>query len=376
MMRIAVTGGAGFIGHATIRRLIEDDHHVYVADNLQQRVHPLGWPNAIVDLADVRRHHDVRNPQTWVELFQWEPDAILHLAAYQDYMTDYSTFIETNVTSTALLFERAREIGWRGQVVVASSSSVLGEGQYSCRNCQCRVAATSRTAQDVATHWGVRCAECQHLVTNPTWAPESFTAPVTAYGVSKLGEEKLALALGAQLEIPTVALRYSIVQGPGQSPWNAYSGVMRAVCLQLLAKRDVMLFEDGNQLRDYVSIHDVVDANVRALRGSLPSGAYHVGGASDVTVRHLALVMREVSNVDVDVKLPGWFRVGDVRHTLSNTKKLRDQDWVPLASRDMMNSTWVPYWEWLSSLDLDASDIVERAFGGMRRSGVLIEVGR
>jgi dTDP-L-rhamnose 4-epimerase len=166
------------------------------------------------------------------------------------------------------------------------------------------------------------------------------------------------------------------VQGPGQSPFNAYSGVMRATALQILAGwKNIVLFEDGNQLRDYVSIHDVVNANVLALSSALPNDGYHVGGGRDWSVRELASALVRISESSASITTPGLARIGDVRHTLSATKRLKSFGWSADASKTIETSTWEPYFEWLARMNLDAEAIVGPAFANMRKSGVLIEVG-
>jgi dTDP-L-rhamnose 4-epimerase len=372
---VLITGGAGFIGRATTKVLLERGHSVTVVDVLQQRVHPNGWPPDM-DSRVQRFRQDVRDLTMWNNHLP-EHDAVLHLAAYQDYQTDYGKFFETNVVSTAYLYEIANTHNWRGQVVVASSSSTLGEGTYECTNCSTMFLGVPRTPHDLAAGaW-----EMHHLCDDgvvapgfPTWTREEDWSPITPYGVSKQAEEQTALVLGNMLEIPSVALRYSIVQGAGQSPWNAYSGVMRASCLQILAGRDVVLFEDGQQQRDFISIHDVVDANVRALEGEVPPGGYNVGGGSRWSIKDMVEKMIEISGRDISTVIPGWYRVGDVRHTLSEISKIEDVCvWRPRSSLRIDRETWPEYWDWLSSLDLPAEQIVQDAFDNMKKSGVLLE---
>ena len=102
--------------------------------------------------------------------------------------------------------------------------------------------------------------------------PEHVSNPQNAYGMSKLAQEMIAINLGRRYGIPTVALRYSIVQGPRQSVYNAYSGACRIFCLSYLLGQAPVLYEDGEAIRDYVNIEDVVDANVLVLGTTAPPG--------------------------------------------------------------------------------------------------------
>ena len=124
--------------------------------------------------------------------------------------------------------------------------------------------------------------------------PERISNPQNAYGMSKLGEEMVAINLGRRYGIPTVALRYSIVQGPRQSVYNAYSGACRIFCLSYLLGMAPTLYEDGGAIRDYVNIDDVVDANVLVLDGrAAPAGrVFNVGGGKAVTTREFAEIVQ------------------------------------------------------------------------------------
>src|SRR4029077_9549016 len=125
--------------------------------------------------------------------------------------------------------------------------------------------------------------------------PERVSNPQNAYGMSKLGQEMVAINLGRRYGIPTVALRYSIVQGPRQSVYNAYSGACRVFCLSYLQGVAPTLYEDGAAVRDYVNIADVVDANVLALEDARAIGrVFNVGGGVAYTTRELCdIVMRQ-----------------------------------------------------------------------------------
>ena len=153
--------------------------------------------------------------------------------------------------------------------------------------------------------------------------PERISNPQNAYGMSKLGEEMVAINLGRRYGIPTVALRYSIVQGPRQSVYNAYSGACRIFCLSYLLGKAPTLYEDGGAIRDYVNIDDVVDANVLVLSDDRAAGrVFNVGGGKAVTTREFAdVVMRQYGSAQPAV-VTGEYRFGDTRHILSDISAL------------------------------------------------------
>ena len=365
-MRVLVTGGAGFIGSHTARALVTKGHEVRVLDALTQPVHPPGYePLAEPGIEFVRG--DVRDKGAWTECLAGV-DAVMHFAAYQDYGLDFSRFTSVNVTGTALLYEVIVEQRLEiERIVLASSESVYGEGQVRCAD-HGVVAAAQRTPDRLARgDFDARCSVCD-APSPPEPMTEEFAAPHNAYGTSKLAAERLGLVLGAHHGLPTVALRYAIVHGPGQSPRNAYSGLLRAASLALLAGQAPVLFEDGEQRRDYIGIDDVVAANLLALEHpDAPGRAYNVGGARSWTVREVVDALNQIVDDPREPELPGLHRVGDVRHTIGDLSGLRALGWEPRAD---LVEVWRGYWSWLRGLTLPG-EIVSDALSDMRNRGIL-----
>jgi dTDP-L-rhamnose 4-epimerase len=201
--------------------------------------------------------------------------------------------------------------------------------------------------------------------------PERISNPQNAYGMSKLGEEMVAINLGRRYRIPTVALRYSIVQGPRQSVYNAYSGACRIFCLSYLLGRAPTLYEDGGAIRDYVNIDDVVDANVLVLADDRAIGrVFNVGGGKAVTTKEFAdIVMRHYGSAEPGV-VTGEYRFGDTRHIFSDIGALRSLGWEP--QRTPVDSV-AAYAAWLKGIDgldsvLAEADARMRALGVVRRT--------
>ena len=369
-MKVLVTGGAGFIGQHTVRALLERGDEVRVVDALTQPVHALGATFHIEGAECIRG--DVRDKDSWGAWLSGV-EAVAHLAAYQDYMPDFSTFFSVNAVGTALLYEviveRRLDVG---RVVVASSQSVYGEGAARCDTHGVLVPEQRTAEQLVRAAWDVTCPRCGGPVT-PVPTPETFAEPRNAYGISKLAAETAALALGAQHGIPTAALRFAIVHGVGQSPRNAYSGLLRSVCLGLLAGRAPVVFEDGAQLRDYVAIDDVVAATLVALdHPGAPGAAYNVGGARSWSVLEVIDAVNRIVPEPQPPVLSGEYRVGDVRHTIGDLSRLRGLGWEPVTD---LTRTWRAYWEWLASTGTSGVT-VEQAYEEMRRRGVLRPAAR
>ena len=365
-MRILVTGGAGFIGSHTADRLVELGHDVVVLDALTAPVHRDGKPNYLTPGAELWVG-DVRDKDLLANLLR-RVDAVYHFAAYQDYLTDFSRFTSTNVVSTALIYEVAVAEGLDLQrVVVASSQSAMGEGLYSCPVDGPQAPDMRPESALAKGEWDHRCPQCggplEMLLT-----PESFSHPQNAYGMSKYGEEMVAVNLGRRYDIPTVALRYSIVQGPRQSIYNAYSGACRIFCLHYLLGSAPTLYEDGGMIRDYVNIHDVVAANELALTDDRAAGhVFNVGGGTAYTTAEFADVVRAHYGSDLPARVSGEYRFGDTRHIHSDISALRDLGWEPKRIPADSVAEYAAWLEGMPGLD----DVLADADAKMRQLGVV-----
>ena len=365
-MRVLVTGGAGFIGSHTCDRLLALGHDVVVLDALTQPVHRSGRPAYLSPEVDFYQG-DTRNRDLVTNLLR-RVDAVYHFAAYQDYLPDFSRFSEVNVVSTALLYEIiVAEHLDLARVVVASSQSAMGEGLYWCPADGEQLPGMRPASAVAAGQWDIPCPACGGpLQLRAT--PERISNPQNAYGMSKLGEEMVAINLGRRYGIPSTALRYSIVQGPRQSVYNAYSGACRIFCLSYLQGTAPTLYEDGEAVRDYVNIDDVVDANVLVLTDDRATGqVLNVGGGKPVTTRQFAdIVMRQYGSAQPG-QVTGEYRFGDTRHIFSDISALRALGWEP---RYTPAESVAAYAAWLDGMDgLDG--VLAQAGARMRALGVV-----
>jgi len=375
-VNILITGGAGFIGSHTADALIRNGHSVRILDSLQETVHPKGkpgylHPEAEFMLGDVRDRNRVKQALAGM-------DAVYHFAAYQDYLPDFSTYFHVNSVSTALLYELIVAQGLTSKirkVIVAASQAVMGEGRYKCPECYPKeekfIYPQIRLESQLSKgRWDHTCPACGHAL---SWMPsdESVINPCNQYAISKYSQEQISIQLGKRYHIPSVALRYSIVQGPRQSFYNAYSGAMRIFALSLFFDKRPIIFEDGNQIRDYVNIDDVVKANLLALeKDEADYGAFNVAGGKAWTVRDFYNTMQQIVKKTVDPIISGYYRYGDTRHIFSDTSGLAAIGWVPEHGiEDSIQS----YWAYLNRQN-DMEDILDYATKHMKHLQVIREV--
>lgn len=368
-MKALVTGGTGFIGSHLVDALILRGWEVTALDNLEPRIHPGGKPLASNPNARFIRG-DVRNKSDWSRALEGVK-VVFHQAAYQDYMPDYSKFFHSNVVGTALMYEVIREQKFPVEkIVVASSQAVYGEGQYDCAKHGLVLPPTRPQGQMASGDWEVRCPQCNGHV-RPRFLEEAYPNPFNQYALSKFSQELAALRIGRLLGIPTAALRYSITQGPRQSPFNSYSGVCRIFTLRLLNGQPPIIYEDGKQLRDYVHIQDVVAANLFVLADPRTDfESFNVGGGTGTTVLEFARILSRTLGRDIAPEVPGKFRVGDNRHSVSDIEKLKRLGWAPQKSlEDIMRD----YVCWLESSGLQGQFYLQ-ADREMEKQGVVCAV--
>ena len=365
---VLITGGAGFIGSHTATELLQAGYRIRLLDNLSPPVHTGDgtWPDWVP--ADTERIvGDVRNRDDWAKALRGV-NRVVHLAAYQDLLPNFSHFFHVNSVGTALLYELIVEQKLPvKKVVVASSQFVYGEGRYRCPKDGEVFPVNREPAQLTKSQWDPVCPKCGGAIT-PLPLLETHANPRNQYSIAKYSQELMAVALGKNYGIPSTALRYSIVQGPHQSFRNAYSGVLRVFTLQMLAGRSPSIFEDGRQLRDYVNVGDVARANRLALESDAASyEVFNVGGGKGYTVLEFAQIVAEATGQKLPLAPGGEYRVGDTRHSISDIAKLQKLGWQPTKTpHDSVRD----YVAWICRQTLD-KDYAAEALAKMREMGAL-----
>jgi dTDP-L-rhamnose 4-epimerase len=371
-MKILVTGGAGFIGSHTVDLLLHQGHQVRILDNLTPPVHIEGKVPDYVPRDVEFILGDVRDRTAWERALDGV-DAVFHFSAYQDYLTDFSKFFHVNTVGTALLYEIVVEKKLPIQkIVVASSQATYGEGKYECARDGVQYPPLRPVEQLMQREWEPRCPVCggalKMLLTD-----ETRVNPHNQYAMSKFTQEMLALNFGRRYNIPSVAMRFSIVQGPRQSFRNAYSGALRIFATRLLSNHTPICYEDGQQLRDFVSVYDVARANLLVLQD--PRAAYqtfNVGGGRAITVAEFARLVARKIGKEIAPEIPGQFRFGDTRHIVSDISKLRALGWEPRVGFDESIDKYVAW----ARLQPDLDDYYVAAETQMKKMGTIRDTQR
>jgi UDP-glucose 4-epimerase len=287
-MRIAVTGGAGFIGSHTAERLVHAGHQVLVLDDLSQ--------GSLVNLASFRSEIDfqvldVRDRDGCARsLCEWQPDAVVHLAAVasvQRSITAPTYAHDVNVNGTFSMLEAARLAGVQ-RFVFASSAAVYGS--------QPSLPSTETDAVE----------------------------PASPYAAHKAMGELLCSAYRTTWDLQTVALRFFNVYGPRQRPDNGYSGVISCFVRALRCDGRASIYGDGAQSRDFIYVSDVAQAVVVAATGKDPgAGPFNVARGDALSVRQLYSVLAQRLGID-DEPVFAAPRPGDVRHSRGCAERMRN----------------------------------------------------
>ncbi len=366
-MRVLITGGAGFIGSHLAERFLTEGYRVRVLDNLDSRVHPVGTP--VYFPAGVEFVRGDVTDRSCLEHALQDVDVVSHQAAYQDYMFDFSKFFHVNTVSTALLYEIAvaRRLPIK-KIIIASSQAVYGEGQYLCSTHGMVLALPRKTEQLSRGDWEPHCPTCGRSV-SPLLLKEQDPNPFNPYGVSKYSEERAALGLGWLHGIPTTILRYSITQGRRQSLYNHYSGICRIFVSRALTNNPLIVYEDGMQTRDFVHVDDVVEANMAVLRRhEADFEAYNVGSGVATTVMDYARTVEAKLGRELPFCVPGQYRLGDNRHSVSSIEKLKKLGWAPKNDLERILDDFLAWVETIGGIPKRIHD----AYGDMRRVGVVL----
>lgn len=274
-MRLAVTGGAGFIGSYLAKEIIAQGHTPVIIDSL--------FRGNLENLASIRDYEfyktDIRDLEGLRNSLK-NVDGVFHEAALtdvQESFTKQEEYADVNVRGTENVFKIAKEIGIK--VVYASSSSIYG---------------------------------------NPEKIPvteNSKRSPINPYGNTKLEDEFLAEKYVKE-KVSIIGLRYFNVYGKGQT--GSYAGVITKFINQLKAQKQPIIFGHGTQVRDFIFVEDIARANLAAMKSKVASGFFNVGTGVTTSIQHLAYTMIELSGLDLKPKYENSLE-GDVQNSQADT---------------------------------------------------------
>ena len=332
-LRVAVIGGAGFIGSHLVDALLAHGFSTRVIDNLDPQVHPEGLPPAYLNPRAEFLRQDVRDIDGLVRATDGA-NAVFYLAGavgVGDSMYRIRHYAEANVLGGANLLEilANRKHAIR-KIILASSVTIYGEGKYSCARHGFVSPAVRSASQIASREWEPRCstgsdsAPCSEKLTPMPTDEDKPLTPLSVYAVTKRTQEELFLAVGRAYGIPVTVLRYFNVFGSRQALSNPYTGVAKIFASSFAHRKAPLIYEDGLQTRDFIHVSDVVQANLLALQRDEANGEiFNVGTGQPTTILETARAVAKILDSRVTFEPSQQHRAGDVRHCWADITKIR-----------------------------------------------------
>jgi len=301
-------------------------------------------------------------------------EVVFHQAAYGGYMPEITKFVHVNSLGTAQMLEIIREKNLPiKKIVVASSQAVYSEGAGECPKHGLVFPSVRPIEQLRRGDWQVHCPICG-AITKSIPTPEN--APVggeTVYGLTKVDQERLVLLWGKQTGIPTVALRYSCTYGPRQSIFNPYTGVIAIFCTRLFNNLPPVLYEDGEQTRDFSFVEDIARANLLAAQTDKLDGLpVNIGSEHGAPIREIAEQLADILKIDIAPEINGEFRPGEMRHLTSDTTLARSAGYKPTVDLSEGISRYI---DWIRKQS-DIRDYFSEASDILKNKGIVHRVAR
>ncbi|WP_109488721.1 NAD-dependent epimerase/dehydratase family protein [Occallatibacter savannae] len=324
---VLITGGAGFIGSRVAIDLLSRGYPVTILDNFSPQIHGgnTELPAGLRDDAKLLRG-DVRDPEIWPKALS-SCETVVHLAAETgtgQSMYEVARYEQVNIAGTAHLYQAliSNSNAHVERIVVASSRAIYGEGAYRC-GAHGTVYPESRSNSDkLAGNFEPLCPVCCGKCISVATSEEAPLKPSSFYGLTKQVQEQLTLMFGQAMGIASFALRYQNVYGPGQSLNNPYTGILAVFSTLARAGKDINVFEDGLESRDFVYIDDVVRATSACVESSLiGTHVCNVGSNERTTVMQVASAVNKFFGCRSNVRVTGNFRMGDIRHGLADLSR-------------------------------------------------------
>jgi dTDP-L-rhamnose 4-epimerase len=371
MKNVLITGGAGFIGTNLKNRLLQKGYRITILDNLSPQIHGDQYQYAAEENVTFV-HGDVRNKADWEKVLA-DANIVVHYAAETgtgQSMYEVHKYADINVNGTALMLDYLVNQKHKVEkVIIASSRAIYGEGKYECAVHGVTYPGSRKEKDLSAGVFDPLCEQCgQRLRVLPT-DEDSKIHPASVYGITKLTQEQMVLNVCASVNIPAVAYRYQNVYGPGQSLKNPYTGILSIFSTLIRNNKNINVFEDGVETRDFVFIDDVVTATVLGIESDRKGqDIYNVGSGVATTVQEVAEKLKALYKSNIAIAVSGNYRIGDIRHNVADLTKIKKElGFQPAFSFEQGISEFA---NWVLSQEVSA-DKYDESISQMKSKGLL-----
>lgn len=368
--KILVTGGAGFIGSFLVDQLIEQGHEIRILDNLEPQVHQGKTPDYLNPKAEFIKG-DVLDMDTIKKAIE-DVEIVFHEAAMVGVgqsMYQITRYVNANITGTANLLDvLVNKENSVKKVMVAASMSSYGEGAYKDASGNVVYPSIRPTTQLEKHDWVNKADDGSELTPIPTPETKPFHEN-SIYAITKANQEDMVLNIGKSYGIPSVALRYFNVFGPRQSLSNPYTGVAAIFMSRILNNNRPTVFEDGLQTRDFISVHDIVRANIMAMNSSSADyEMFNVGTGNPRSILGIAQTLAKICGKEIEPEVTGQFRKGDVRHCYADISKIKSA--IGFEPKVSFEEGMQELIEW--SKNQESVDKVDDATEELKKKGLLV----
>jgi len=332
MKKVLITGGAGFIGSRLSLELLSRGYEVTVLDNLSPQIH---GENARVDsplfnaIKDKVRFIEgsVTSREDWIDSISGQ-NIIVHFAAETgtgQSMYEIEKYTHVNVGGTAIMLDILANLDHQvKKVIIASSRSIYGEGKYKSKELGVVYPRHRSSEQMSKGNFEVTYPGCNSPLELLPTDEDSKIHPSSVYGITKQNQEQMIMTVCPTLGIDAVAFRYQNVYGPGQSLSNPYTGILSIFSTLINNGKDINIFEDGKESRDFVFIDDVISATILGLEKEEANGEiFNVGTGVPIDVITVAEELMKNYNRKSNINISGNYRLGDIRHNFADLTKIR-----------------------------------------------------
>src|SRR3989339_2166871 len=324
---VLVTGGAGFIGSFLVDQLVEEGYPVRILDNLDPQVHPGSIPPKYLNKEAEFIEGNVLDENIFKRALSGI-ETVFHFAScvgVGQSQYEIAKYTSVNCGGTALLWDIIVKNKLKiKKVFVPSSMTCFGEGLSRCDSCGIVKPLIRKENEISTTDYRCRCPWCRSPVSPVPTPSDCRMMPGSVYALSKKFQEELTLVMGKTYNIPVVIFRYFNVYGPRQSLSNPYTGVTAIFLSRIKNNNNPIVYEDGLQTRDFISVHDVVDLNIKAMDDNrMSSCVQNVGSGIPMPIKEVGERLIRLLNADVKVDVTRNFRKGDIRHCYVDINELK-----------------------------------------------------
>lgn len=354
--KVLITGGAGFIGSFLADRLIELGYSVRILDNLEDQVHQEQRPAYLNKRGEFIKG-DVRDYKVFEESMD-NIDIVFHLAArvgvaQSNY--EIKDYVDTNIGGMSNLFDiiinKNKKVK---KIIMTASMTSYGEGNYKCGKCGVVKPELRSDEQMKKGRWELECPNCNSLIIPVATKEEASVNNNSIYALTKNAQEELMMFLGKLYKIPVVSFRCFNVYGPRQSLSNPYTGVTAIFISRLKNNNQPVVYEDGMQMRDFVSVHDVVDALILGMEKEESNfQVMNIGSGKPVSIKKVAEILSALLKKNIKPKVSGEFRKNDIRNCFADISKVNKLlGWKPKVSLEEGMGELIVWSEKEESIDL------------------------